>query len=151
VLQALFDNGVLSSNDVGVLDGIFSIDFLSRCLANQNVRDRCDISKVVEVCMFNGKTIKIVREMLEQRLVAGATDSVTHSSFAKILMETRATDCERYLIENPYYDHYSVCQFAIANDKRRRDSFVQTMALKCAVVGAFDPQNPVEIRNMKCA
>jgi len=60
-LQALFDNGVLSSNDVGVLDGIFSIDFLSRILANQNVRDRCDISKVVEVCMFNGKTIKIVR------------------------------------------------------------------------------------------
>lgn len=61
VLKALFDNGVLSSNDVGVLDGIFSIDFLSRVLANQNVRDRCNISEVVEVCMFNSKTIKIVR------------------------------------------------------------------------------------------
>jgi UDP-N-acetyl-D-mannosaminuronic acid transferase (WecB/TagA/CpsF family) len=61
VLKALFDNGVLSSNDVGVLDGIFSIDFLSRVLANQNVRDRCDISEVVEICMHNAKTIKIIR------------------------------------------------------------------------------------------
>lgn len=139
VLKALFDNGVLSSNDVGVLDGVFSIDFLSRVLANQNVRDRCNISEVVETCMFNSKTIKIVRQMLEQRLTNGATDSVTHTSFGKILIEVRAPECERYLIENPYYDHYSVCKFCISNEKRRRDSFVQTMALKCAAVGAFNP------------
>ena len=34
ILKTLFENGVLSSNDVGVLDGVFSIDFLSRILAN---------------------------------------------------------------------------------------------------------------------
>jgi len=42
--------------------------------------------------------------MLEQRLVSGAVDSITHTAFAKILVETRANDCEKYLIENPYYD-----------------------------------------------
>ncbi|CAL6082010.1 Clathrin_heavy chain [Hexamita inflata] len=151
ILQSLFDNGVLSSNDVGVLDGIFSIDFLSRVLANQQVRDRSDIGLVVEACMFNGKTIKIVRQMLEQRLMSGATDQITHTAFAKIMVETRANECEKYLVENPYYDHHQLCVFCIQNDKRRRDSFVQTMALKAAVVGAFNPMNPVEIRSQKCA
>lgn len=65
ILKALFENGVLSSNDVGVLDSVFSIDFLARVIANQNVRDRCDIGLVVEICMNNAKTIKIVRAMLE--------------------------------------------------------------------------------------
>ena len=139
VLRALFDNGVLSSNDVGVLDGVFSIDFLSRVLANANVRDRCNIAEVVETCMFNSKTIKIVRQMLEQRLANGATDSVTHTSFGKILVEVRAPECDRYFIENPYCDHYAICQFCISSEKRRRDSFVQAVALKCAAVGAFDP------------
>ena len=35
-------------------------------------------------------------------------------------------------------------------DKRRRDSFVQTMALKAALVGAFDTTRPEEVRNEKC-
>lgn len=39
----------------------------------------------------------------------------------------------------------------MANDKRRKDSFVQNVALKCAFVGAFNPQQPTQIRNMKCA
>lgn len=124
ILKALFENGVLSSNDVGVLDSVFSIDFLARVIANQNVRDRCDIGLVVEVCMNNAKTIKIVRAMLEQRLMSGATDSMTHTSFAKILIEMRAQECEKYLMENPYYDAYQICLFIIQNDKRRKDSFV---------------------------
>lgn len=60
-LRAMFTNGVLSSNDVGVLDGVFSIDFLSRALAIQQVRDRCDIGLVVEACLLNQKTTRIVR------------------------------------------------------------------------------------------
>lgn len=135
----MFDNGVLSSNDVGVLDGIFSIDFLSRMLANQQVRDRCDIGLVVEACLYNAKTTKIVRQMLEQRLVSGAIDKTTHTAFAKILVETRANECEKYLIDNPYYDQYEFCLFCIGNEKRRRDSFVQTMAMKAAIIGTFNP------------
>jgi hypothetical protein len=75
--------------------------------------------------------------MLEQRLLAGATDNITHTSFGKILIETRANECEKYLLENPYYDNYGVCVFCIQNEKRRKDSFVQTMAMKAAVIGAF--------------
>lgn len=88
--------------------------------------------------MLNSKTLLIMKPMLESRLVAGATDSITHTSFAKLMIETRSNDCEKYLIENPYYDHYSICVFCIQNEKRRRDSFVQTAALKAAVLGTFN-------------
>lgn len=42
--------------------------------------------------------------MLEQRLLAGAIDEVTHTAFAKMLVETRASETEKFLLENPYYD-----------------------------------------------
>ncbi|KAH0577255.1 Clathrin heavy chain [Spironucleus salmonicida] len=149
ILEALFENGVMSSQEVNVLDGIFTVDFLSRVIASQQVRERCNIDKVVTVCMKNQKTIRIVREMLEQRLIAGAIDQQTHTAFAKILMETRDQAIEKFLVEDPYYDHCNVVEYCLSNDRRRRDSFIQNMTLKCAVVGAFSPINPIEIRNTK--
>lgn len=78
--------------------------------------------------------------MLEQRLVAGAVDRVTHTAFAKMLVETRANETEKFLLENPYFDHYEFVVFCISSEKRRRDSFVQMMALKAALLGTFNPQ-----------
>ena len=62
--------------------------------------------------------------MLEERLVAGATDSGTHTAFAKVLIEVRDQGCEKYLVENPYFDHCDVCEYCVASDRRRRDTFV---------------------------
>lgn len=61
VLEALFEAGVLATAEAGVLDSVFSVDFLSRLLANQAVRDRSDIGLVAEVCLRNQKTTKILR------------------------------------------------------------------------------------------
>ncbi|KAH0577244.1 Clathrin heavy chain [Spironucleus salmonicida] len=39
ILEALFENGVMSSQEVNVLDGIFTVEFLSRVIASQQVRE----------------------------------------------------------------------------------------------------------------
>lgn len=83
--------------------------------------------------------------------MAGSADEPTHTAFAKVLVESRSQDCEKYLVENPYYHQLGFIQFCMANEKRRRDSFVQTMALKAAVIGAFNKTNPTEIISKKCA
>lgn len=68
-----------------------------------------------------------------------------------MLVETRASETEKFLLENPYYDQKGFVRFCVASDKRRRDSFVQTMALKAALVGTFDPHRPEEIKDPICA
>lgn len=136
-LAALFQMGVMSSNDIGLLDSIFTFEFLSRVVSSQAVRDKCDVTAVVDACLLNSKTTKIARPLLEARLLNGASDHLTHTAFGKIMIETRSPDAERFLTTDPYVTHEDIARFCLSTDKRRRDNFVQALAFKGLVSGTF--------------
>lgn len=71
---------------------------MASTLADNRVRDRCNLAKTVNVCISSPKTIKIIKPLLLAKLNAGATDSSSNTAYAKVLIETHDSSCEAFLL-----------------------------------------------------
>lgn len=136
------------------VDRVFTIEYLQNLLCDSNVRERCDIHEVVDVCLNESGDKSqicsiIILPMLQVRL--NGNDVLTHTSYAKVLIESRSNQAESFLETDNYLDYASIAKFCIfplvkttedgqqitTDCIRRHSSDVQKLCFKASLVGAF--------------